>query len=124
MGAIAIMDELEQMLRAAIKRFNARTESDPELQEKLRATLEGRGRKVLIETTDGSSYSFILQDIVITGFRKGKLEDPDIRVTADTDTYISLLKGELSPLKAYATNKIKLKMSVMDMLALAKFFKA
>lgn len=112
--------ELENLLMKAIAEFNEKAKRD----EKLRKALTGITRKVLIQLEEGKSFKFVLQNNQITDFEEGKLEKPDVLVTSDLETLEKLIKKELKPFKAYATGKIKLKASLMDLLRLREFFTA
>lgn len=109
---------VEQFLKDSIVRFNKKAAEDPKLAKEL----EGIRRTVLIEVTDGDSFNFVLDNAKVDGLAKGKIENPDIRITASTETFNQLQSGELRVMKAYAMRKIQVKAPLEDVLRLRKFF--
>lgn len=114
------MSEIEEMIRRTIEKFHAKVESD----ERLQMTLKGKERSVEIALSDEETYTFTLKDKKIVNFRKGSVPNPDIRVSSNTETLLQLFRKELSPIKAYATGRLKIKASLQDMLTLKSFFDA
>jgi putative sterol carrier protein len=109
---------VEEYIRQAIIAFNKKAEEDP----KLAREMQGIRRTVQIDVTDGESYNFLLDNARVSGLQKGRLENPDIRVIASTETFTQLKNGELRPMKALALKKLQVKASLEDMLRLRKFF--
>jgi len=109
---------MRELLEKAVAKFNAKVAVDPSLRKEL----AGMTRKILIETKEGARFHFILQDQKVDGVRDGPIEAPDITVIADQVTLTGLLKGEIGPMKAMATNKLKVKGSLDDLLRIRKFF--
>ena len=109
---------LKETLMNAIERFNEKCRED----EKLRKELKDVKRKVQIEIDD-KKYHFVLQSDGIKGFDEGSTEKPDMTIISDKETINGLMKKEISPFKAYATGKIKIKGSLMDLLRLKEFLK-
>jgi putative sterol carrier protein len=109
---------MREILMNAIERFNEKCRED----EKLRNELKDVNRKVQIEIDD-KKYHFALQREGIKGFGEGNTENPDITIISDKETMNGLMKKEISPFKAYATGKIKIKGSLMDLLKLKEFLK-
>lgn len=112
------MSELKELLEGLITKFDEKIQVD----EKLQQDLDGIERSVLIEVTDGSNYRFTLKDKGVSSFEEGDLENPDLRVIADTATYTGLIKGDIRPMKAWATKKLQLKASLDDLIRFRKFF--
>jgi putative sterol carrier protein len=110
---------LKEILMNAIEKFNEKCKTD----EKLRKELNDVSRRVNIEITDDKNYHFILKNAMISGFDEGNLENPDMTIISDRETIYGLMKKEISPFKAYATGKIKIKGSLMDLLRLKEFLK-
>lgn len=102
---------------SAIERFNEKCKTD----EKLRKELKDIVRRVNIEITDDKNYCFVLKNAMISGFDEGNLENPDVTIISDRETIYGLMKKEISPFKAYATGKIKIKGGLMDLLRLKDF---
>lgn len=113
------MANLEQTLRLAIEKFNAKVKEDAHLQREL----EGIVRSVQIEIIDGKSYHFLLENKEIKKFSEGTIENANIRIIIDTATMIGIINKEISPIKAYATRKLRIKASILDLMKLQKFLK-
>jgi putative sterol carrier protein len=109
---------VEQFLRETIDKFNKKAAEDPRIPKEL----QGIRRTVMVEVTDGESYNFVLENARIGALSKGKIQDPDIRITASTETFKQLQSGELRIMKAYATRRIQVKAPLEDVLRLRKFF--
>ena len=103
----------KEEIETLIDGFNQRLATD----QNLRRSLEGKDRSIAIIVTDGESYGFRLNDCKITTL-VGMLDNADIVVTADTKTFQGLLDKKISPLHAYATNKIQINASLMDLLTM------
>ena len=112
-------EEVKEIIMNAIEKFNEKCKTD----EKLRNELKDVIRKVNIEITDDKNYSFVLKNAMISGFDEGNLENPDMTIISDRETIYGLMKKEISVFKAYATGKIKIKASLMDLLRLREFLK-
>lgn len=111
-------DELMELMKTAVDKFNKRAKDD----EKLKKQLEGVDRRVMLEFHDCGPSNFHLKDMEIGGIKDGAIEEFEIKVITDQDTMKALLKKELSPMKAYATGKVKFKASLTDLLTLKKLF--
>jgi len=109
---------MRDLLEAAVQKFNAKAQSDAKLQSEL----EGIERKVVIQCKDGPVFSFLLKDRQIGPVNDGALESPDVTIISDTATLTALLRKEMGPMKAYATQKLKIKASLDDVLRLRKLF--
>jgi putative sterol carrier protein len=109
---------VRELLDQAIQKFNERAQSDA----KLEAELEGIERKVLIDCKDGPKFHFVLKDKRLGPLADGPIDAPDVTILSDSATLSALLKKEMGPMKAYATQKLKVKASLEDVLRLRKFF--
>ena len=109
---------VEQLLRVAIDKFNAKTREDPELAKEL----EGVSKLIQVEVDDGDWYHFRLEGGAVDTLNKGAVENPDIRVIASTETLTKLWSRELRVMKAIVTKKLRVKGSIEDLLRLRRFF--
>ncbi|MBA3043807.1 hypothetical protein FP804_01570 [archaeon] len=107
----------KETLMNAIERFNEKCKTDEKLRNELRDVV----KKVNIEIIDDKNYCFVLKNAMISGFDEGTVEKPDITIISNRETINGLMKKEISPFKAYATGKIKIKGSLMDLLRLKEF---
>jgi len=109
---------VEQLLREAIDKFNAKAKDDPELAKEL----EGVSKLIQVEVEDGDWYHFLLEGGTVDTLNKGAVENPDIRVIASTETLTKLWSRELRVMKALVTKKLSVKGSMEDLLRLRRFF--
>jgi len=109
---------VEQFLRDTIDKFNKKAAEDPRIPKEL----QGIRRTIMVEVTDGESYNFVLENAKVGELLKGKIENPDIKITANTETFKQLQSGELRIMKAYATRRMQVKAPLEDVLRLRKFF--
>ncbi|MEA2070678.1 MAG: SCP2 sterol-binding domain-containing protein [Asgard group archaeon] len=52
--------------------------------------------------------------------KEGEIEKPEISYKMSTDTFLSLMNGEISGMKAYTSGKLKVKASMPDLMKLQK----
>lgn len=109
---------MKDLLERTVEKFNEKARTDAKLQKEL----EGVERTVLVDLKDGPKYNFVLKDTRIGDVAEGAVESPDITIISDTTTMTALLKKEMGPMKAYATQKLKIKASLEDVIRLRKFF--
>lgn len=109
---------VEQLLREAIDKFNAKAKEDPELAKEL----EGVSKLIQVEVEDGDWYHFRLEGGAVDTLNKGAVDNPDIRVIASTETLTKLWSKELRVMKAIVTKKLRVKGSMEDLLRLRRFF--
>ncbi len=112
------MGELEDLLSQNIEKFRNKIAED----EKIQKELEGVTRRINIDVIDKEGFSFVLDDKDIKDFKHGKLDDTDVSVTATEEDLIALFKGELKPMRAWATKRLKVKASLEDLMRVRKFF--
>jgi putative sterol carrier protein len=110
------MDELQGHIAKAIDKFRAKIAED----ENLRKELADITRNVNVDTTDNEGFSFILDKGEIKDFKKGKLPTAEITLHATTLDFKLLFTGELKPMKAWATKRLKFDASLDDVMRLKK----
>lgn len=109
---------VEELLREAIDRFNAKSKEDPELAKEL----EGISKLIQVELEGGDWYYFKLENGSVDALTKGSVENPDLRIIASADTLRRLWSRELRVMKAIVTKKLRVKGSMEDLLRLRRFF--
>ncbi len=113
---------IQQTLQDLIDRFNERIKTD----EKLQKELKGMDRSVQIELNDpeGTRHlHFFVKDMNASKIESGSLDDPDINIISSTESITKLISGELRPMKAWATGKLKVKAkNTEDVFRLRKLF--
>jgi putative sterol carrier protein len=108
---------VEPLLRDLIDKFNVKADND----EALRSELEGMDKKVLIDL--GSEiYNFHLHDGKAHDFKEGRLEDADLTLLSDPETFQGIIEGKIKPMKAFALRKVRVKGDISDVLKLRKLF--
>ena len=110
---------MEDVLKEWLDKAKKKMEEDEKMREDLKE-FEG---VFLLDVTDGESYHVTINKGDVGDLTKGKVDEPRLTVTADTETLTALMSGELSPMKAFALRKIKLKGSFEDIIRLRKFLK-
>ena len=103
---------------AAIDKYKAKIEEDEQLKKDLLTLV----RKVSIDTTDNEGFSFILDKGEILDFKRGTIDGAEITIHATTADFKLLFTGELKPMKAWATKKLKFEAEIEDIVRLRKFF--
>jgi putative sterol carrier protein len=111
-------EEVKNEVGTLIQKFNDKAATD----EKMQKELEGLERKIQLDFGEDGVAHFILKDKKCGDIAEGSVEGAEIILTTDKVTFIGLVNGNVSPWKAYATKKIKVKASLQDMLTLKKFF--
>ncbi|UCE36871.1 MAG: SCP2 sterol-binding domain-containing protein [Thermoplasmata archaeon] len=110
---------MEEVLKEWLNKAKKKMEEDEKLKEEIK-DFDG---VFLLDVTDGESYHVAINKGDVGELTKGEVDDPRLTVTADTATLTALMSGELSPMKAFALRKIKLKGSFEDIIRLRKFLK-
>jgi putative sterol carrier protein len=86
---------------------------------KNKVDLAGFDRTVLLKIGD-SDICLRVENSDIT---RAEAEKPDITIEMSEQTFRALASGELSPLKAYALRKVRVKASMSDMMFLTKLLR-
>ena len=113
---------IQETLQDLIDRFNDRIKED----EKLQNELKGMDRTIQIELNDpdGTRYlHFSIKDLTASSIEAGGLDDPDINIISSEKAIRDLIDGNLRPMKAWATGKLKVKAkNTEDVFRLRKLF--
>lgn len=107
---------VEDLLNAAIDKFNKAASEDPKVMEEV----ADKVRTVLVALTDGKSYHFVMDHGHIDGLREGGVESADVIITSTEDILRKVFSGEMSAIKAYALRKLQLKASLEDLMTIRK----
>lgn len=78
--------------------------------------LKGFDRSVLLRIGD-REFCFVVESSEI---KKASVAKPDITIEMSDDTFKALASGEISPMKAYALRRVKVKASLKDIMLLTK----
>lgn len=68
----------------------------------------------------GTSFYILIQNGVPGDFEEKKAEKPDIQLFMDSQTFVEIMDGKMSGMKAYVSGKVKAKGSVTNLLKLQK----
>jgi len=110
---------VEELLKEAIDKFNAKVRDDPELAKEL----QGVAKTVQVEVEGGDWYHFFLNNGSVDGPHRGASSStPDIRIMASAETLTKLWTKELRVMKAFVTKQLQVKGSMEDLMRLRRFF--
>ncbi len=110
---------MEEILKEWLKKVKKKIDED----EKVKKDFEEFDGIFQLEITDGESYHIAIKNSVVGELVQGKVDDPRLTVTSDTETMKALMRGEMGAMKAFALRKIKVKGSFEDIIRLRKFMK-
>ncbi|HVM44375.1 MAG TPA: SCP2 sterol-binding domain-containing protein [Candidatus Thermoplasmatota archaeon] len=82
----------------------------------LRAKLEGKERVIQLALTDGHGYWFHIVDGKLAEVQHGAHPRPDATVSVSKHDLLAVFNGELKPMQAYLTGRVRVKASLSDML--------
>ena len=108
---------MKETLQGMIDKFHRKIEED----EKVRAEVEPIFKTLNIDLGD-EKYSLVLDHGTIRDFKEGLLDEADITLTTTPEHLQALIDGELRPMRAYMTGKIKIKGKIQDVMHLKKLF--
>ena len=110
---------MEEILKEWLGKVKKKIDED----EKVKKDFEEFDGIFQLEITDGESYHIAIKNSVVGELVQGKVDDPRLTVTSDTETMTALMRGEMGAMKAFALRKIKVKGSFEDIIRLRKFMK-
>ncbi len=112
---------MQDLIKEALKEFSIAINETPDLQE----YMKDKVRRVQINLLENEMVQHIYS-ITVEGSKVHPMEEkafevrPDISITSTEEDLTSILKKELSPIKAYATGRLKIRAPLLDMLLLRK----
>lgn len=118
-GGLLSLESIEEMLNAKVTLFNEQVPAEP----KFAKFVEGMERKVYIQLGDSIGYTSQLANSFLDPLQRIEGPpgfEPDITLAMDQATLSGMLNDELSPVKAYAMKRLKVKAQVKDLLMLKK----
>lgn len=90
------------------RRYNA--------NEELRKKLKGKTRVIQLALTDGHGHWFHITEGKLAAVNHGLHPKPDATVTVSKHDLLAVFNGELKPMQAYLTGRVRVKASFSDML--------
>lgn len=97
--------------------FHRKWDNDPEFRD----SLKGKDRVILIDLTDMGAWTLRVEDGKLQEIEEGRPDDFDVRLKTASEDFLAIFEGDLSPLKAYMTNKVKVKAGLRDIMLVKSF---
>lgn len=110
-------ERVEQCLQRLEDGFRRRWENNPDF----RSSLEGKDREILIDLRETGSWWIEVDDGELAAIHEGAGSDADVAIEADAEDFVDIFDGDLGPVKAYMTGKIKVDAGMRDLLLVKKF---
>ena len=110
------MEQFKAAVQGRMDKFNSKAADDKDFQEHW----AGKERSIVIELKDKGSLHVFLKECKLQGLAEGGLENPDIKILTDSATFDAVLSKKMSAMRAYVTQKLKIKASAEDILAIRK----
>jgi putative sterol carrier protein len=104
------MSELEQMMKGMTAAFNPAAAHGVEAVIQLNATGDGGG-DYIITVKDGKA-----------DLKEGVLENPSVTISVAAQDWVGIMKGEVDPVKAFMTGKLKVNGDIGVMMKFQKMF--
>lgn len=103
-------------IQGMVDKFNKKSDEDEKLRNEL-----GHLNKTFMIDLGTEAYSMKLENSKIKDFKAEAIENSDITVIISPENLQAMIDGELRPMKAYITKKIKIKGNIQDLMFLKKF---
>ncbi len=114
---MASANEVEAELQKLVDRLAT---ADPRIHSDLDGTLGG-SRLVQMEVPDlGVSFWSELSDGRMSDVHRGQPDHADIRITADSDDLLAMIRGTKPLFSSYLAGHVRVQASVSDLLALRR----
>lgn len=108
---------VETEIRDLVDKVNSKIERHPEIREEV----ENIRKSVNIDLGD-EKYSFRFENAKVEDLRTELIDGADITMKTTAENFVDLINGDLSPMKAFVTGKVKLNGKFQDLMFLKKFF--
>ena len=100
-----------------IDKFHRKAESDEEVRKEVEPI-----HKTINIDLGSEHYSMMLDNAEIKDLKEELLDEADITLITKPEHLQALIDGELRPMRAYLTGKIKVKGKLQDVMHLKKLF--
>jgi putative sterol carrier protein len=107
---------MEPEIQKFIEKFRHKMASD----ENIRKEIEPLTKTFNVDLGT-EKYSFKLEHAEILDFKPELMPEAEVTITTTPESFQDLVNGDLRPMKAYVTKKIKIKGKIDDLLFLKKF---
>lgn len=108
---------VEDCLQRLEDGFRRRWEDNPEFRDSLR----GKDRDIQIDLRETGSWWIQVRDGNLQAIVEDEPEDIDVGIEAEADDFVDVFDGDLGPVKAYMTGKIKVDAGMRDLMLVKKF---
>lgn len=109
--------EMIQLFEYLRTNFNARVERDPVFRQ----SVISFNKRISFSLTDDDDYAFTIINGRVPEITTGRAPNYDIRIITDKEHLIELLNGNIDPMKAMMTGKLKINGSLPDVAWLKRF---
>ena len=103
----------EEDIQKMIGNFERRMAKDEDAKKKVQEI-----KKTINIDLGEEHYSFRVEDAAVKDYKKELLEEADITLITTPENLHLIVEGELRPMRAYVTKKIKIKGKIEDVLHL------
>jgi len=110
-------ERVEDCLERIESGFRRRWEDN----EDFRSSLKGKDRDIVIDIQDLQAWTIVVRDGDLRRIEEKDREDPDVRIGAEAEDFLDIFDGDLSPMKAYLTNRVDVSAGVSDLMLVKKF---
>lgn len=94
------------------------------LTEKSQKVFRKWNKVMSFEFSDiGKTYYFKIENGTPSEIAEGEPEKSNVKITTDSKTWVGVMSGEISAMKAYTSKNLKVKGSMPDLLKLQKLMK-
>lgn len=107
-----------EVLKEMCVKVNQRIETD----EKMREMASAKDRTIVLEFSDGGTFTIEIAKGKVLPPREGAVDKPTLKVRTDTGTMTKIIEKKMSPLYAYALKKIKVDGPLDEVMLLKDFF--
>jgi putative sterol carrier protein len=107
-----------EVLNGICIRVNEKIETD----ERMREMAASKDRTIVLEFTDGGTYTIEIAKGKVLPPKEGAVERPTLKVRTDIQTMTKIIEKKMSPLYAYALKKIKVEGPLDEVMLLKDFF--
>ncbi len=107
---------IQERIERIVIKFNERSDEDERLRKDM-----AHLKKAFMMDLGSEVYSMKLENSKVGDFKAERIENADIILTSTPETIEAMMNGELRPMRAYITKKIKINGNIKDLMFLKKF---
>ncbi len=107
---------MEEQIKGLIDKFNNKMNKDEATRDEVKHL-----KKTFTLDLDTEKYSFKLENAQMFDFKAEAAPESDVTVTCTPENLQKLIDGDLRPMRAYLTKKIKIEGKIQDLMFLKKF---